>query len=144
MKINIIVPIITSCAALAAVSGCSKQESPPPAAETSRTTQALAPEAKTVADTSTDAVKQVTEQATNQVTAGAQQAQGLIDRAKNLVADNKYQDALASLSQLASTKLTPDQQKLVDSLKAKIQAALGKTSAGDAATSLGGVLGDKK
>jgi len=154
MKINLIVAGITLCAALAAVSGCSKQESPPAAAEASKTTEAVAPAAKTAVDASTAAVKEVTDQATTQaqataqaaaqVNAGDQQAQGLIDRAKNLVADKKYQDALASLSQLASAKLTPDQQKLVDGLKAQIQAALGKTTAGDAASALGGALGDKK
>jgi hypothetical protein len=152
MKINLIVPGITLCAALAAVSGCNKQEAAPAPSETSKTTETVAPEAKTAVDTSTAAVKQVTDQATTQATAqataqvnaGEQQAQGLIDRAKSLVADNKYQDALASLSQLASTKLTPDQQKIVDGLKAQIQAALGKTTASDAASALGGALGDKK
>jgi outer membrane PBP1 activator LpoA protein len=144
MKINLIVPGITLCAALAAVSGCGKQESPSPSAETSKPTEAVAPEAKTTVDTSTAAVNQVTAQATAQVNAGDQQAQGLIDRAKSLVADKKYEDALASLSQLASMKLTPDQQKLVDDLKGQIQAALGKTTAGDAASALGGALGDKK
>ena len=148
MKINFIVPGITLCAALAAVSGCGKQESPPPAAETSKTTEAVPSEATKAVDTSTTAAKQVTDQATTQATAqvnvGEQQAQGLIDRAKNLVADKKYQDALASLNQLATTKLTPDQQKLVDDLKAQIQAALGKTTAGDAASALGGALGGQK
>ena len=147
MKINFIVPGITLCAALAAVSGCGKQESPPPAAETSKTTEAVPSEATKAVDTSTTAAKQVTDQvttqATAQVNAGEQQAQGLIDRAKNLVADKKYQDALASLNQLASTKLTPDQQKLVDDLKAQIQAALVQTTASDAASAVG-ALGGKK
>ena len=151
MKINFIVPGITLCAALATVSGCGKQESPPPAAETAKTTEAVPIEATKVVDTSTTAAKQVTDQvttqatgqATAQVNTGELQAQGLIDRAKNLVADKKYQDALASLNQLASTKLTPDQQKLVDDLKAQIQAALVQTTASDAASAVG-ALGGKK
>jgi hypothetical protein len=87
-------------------------------------------------------------QATTQPAAQAQPSQTmvqtLIDRAKSLVGDQKYSDALNTLSQLSNVKLTPEQQALVDSLKSQIQTALAKAGASDAASALGGVLGGKK
>jgi hypothetical protein len=71
-------------------------------------------------------------------------AQGLIDKAKGLLADQKYTEALTTLQPLSSMKLSSDQQALVDSLKTQIQTALAKAAGGDAASSLGNVLGGKK
>ena len=50
----------------------------------------------------------------------------------------------AALSQLTNLKLTAEQQKLVDDLKAQIQSALAKATAADPAAALGGALGGKK
>jgi hypothetical protein len=63
------------------------------------------------------------------------QAQALIDKVKVLVADKKYQDALASLQQLTGFQLTAEQQKTVDELKATIQTAL-QSDAGKAVQGL--------
>jgi hypothetical protein len=63
------------------------------------------------------------------------QAQALIDKAKVLVTDKKYQDALASLQQLTGFQLTAEQQKSVDELKATIQTAL-QSDAGKAVQNL--------
>jgi len=89
-------------------------------------------------------VTQATTQATPQVKPADSMVQSLIERAKSLVGDQKYTDALNTLNQLANIKLTPQQQSLVDSLKSQIQAALAKAGASDAASALGGVLGEKK
>lgn len=143
------------CAGLVAASGCKKEEPPPPAPTAPTGTNAAAAAASGVIDAATTAATQVKDQATTaaaqvkeqaatQVDAAQQQTQGLIDRAKSLIADKKYSDALASLNQLAGSKLTTDQQSLVDSLKAQIQKALAGATASDAASSLGGALGVKK
>jgi hypothetical protein len=72
------------------------------------------------------------------------ETQRLIDKAKTLVADQKYSDALNAVQKLSSMKLTPEQQTLVDGLKTQIQTALAKSSGADAASAVGNVLGGKK
>ena len=72
------------------------------------------------------------------------QIEGLIYNAKGLVTNQKYQDALNVIQQLSSMKLTPEQQTLVDGLKAQIQTALAKSTATGAASALGNALGGKK
>jgi hypothetical protein len=76
--------------------------------------------------------------------AAGTQVQALIDKAKGLVTNQKYQDALSTVQQLYGLKLTPEQQTLVDGLKAQIQTAMAKSAASDAASAVGNVLGGKK
>ena len=145
MKSKLLITGIVVCAVAAAVTGCKKEEAPaPPEAPKAKTSEGLASEASKAVDTAKATAKEATDQAAAQAKAAEQQTQALIDRAKALVADQKYQDALGSLNQLASTKLTAEQQKVVDDLKAKIQSALAKATATDAGSVLGGALGGKK
>jgi hypothetical protein len=97
-----------------------------------------------VAAVTEQAVKAAVSQTNATGAAPASQIEGLIYNAKGLVANQQYQDALNVIQQLSSMKLTAEQQKLVDSLKAQIQTALAKVTGSDAASALGNVLGGKK
>ena len=132
--------IIVVAAALA-VAGCGKNESQTPTGQNSQdATKAaagdlrkMAEEAKATGEkVAADAAKQAQETAAQ---AGSK-AQELIDKARSYVSETKYQDAANLLQQLSSLKLTPEQQKLVDSLKEQIQKALASKAASDAAGNL--------
>ncbi len=82
---------------------------------------------------------------TNQaVSMTTNQVQVLLDRARNLTANQKYQDALDTVIQLYNTKLTPDQKQKVDALKNQIQTALAQKAAAEATSTLGGFFQGKK
>jgi hypothetical protein len=157
MKSKAIIVGSLMCAALWALSGCNKEQpaadvKAPQPSQTVATpaptapapAPSMTPDAAKAAEPATTTMPAVTNQAAVQTQPAEQQAQGIIDRAKSLIADNKYQDALGSLSQLKDLQLTAEQQKLVDDLKTKIQEALAKATTGDAASALGGALGGKK
>lgn len=101
-----------------------------------------------VQSTATQAAAQV-EAAAQQTGAQLEQAaatatpevQNLVQQAQSYLKEQKYADALGAVQRLTSLKLTPEQQKLVDDLRAQIQTAMAKTGAGDAANKLGNALG---
>ena len=124
-------------------------EAPTPAAEPAPAAAAAAPEASQAASAAaTDAQKAVDAQKTaaeqTAKAAASTQIEGLIDKAKGLVTNEKYQDALNVVQQLSGMKLTSEQQTLVDGLKTQIQTALAKATGADAASALGNALGGKK
>ena len=103
--------------------GCGKQETkaPAPAAPAPAAAAATAPDAKAVQATAEKMIDQG-KAAAGQLSADlSKQAQGMIDKAKGLIGEKKYQEALTSLQQLAVSKITPEQKKTVDDLIAQVQ-----------------------
>ncbi len=115
----------------ACLMGCGKQENPPPAAQ-----QAAPPKPRV------EAPAAPAEPATPQASSAANsQAQGLIDKTKDLMAKKDYAGALSALKELSSIQLTPEQQQTVDSLKAQVQKAMADGSASDMGKSATGLMG---
>lgn len=83
-----------------------------------------------------------TPEVTPAATANIDQAQSQIDKVKSLLADKKYAEALTALKELSAMKLTPDQQTMVDGLKAQVERAMQAEATSDATKSVGGLLGN--
>ena len=162
---------VAAGAALLFVTGCGKPEEPagdttkpmspaaseapqpteapkPAAAEAQKTVEAAQSATQQVQAAASAAAQQAVSAASNQaataVAASMAQVQSLIDKAKGLVGEEKYKDALGVVQQLSGMRLTPEQRTLVDGLKTQVQTALAKSTAPDAASALGNVLGGKK
>ena len=100
-------------------------------AEAAKTAEA----AKAQAAITADAAKAEAEKA-----ADASKTQGLIDKAKSLIAESKFTDASSVLQELSGKSLSAEQTKLVDGLKEQIQKALTAKTADNAASAVGNLL----
>ena len=111
------------------------------AADAQKQIQATAADAQKEVQKNTADAQKLTEAG---AAASQNQAQGLIQKAKQLIADKKYSDALESLKGLSNLKLTSDQQKIVDDLKTQVEKLMASDAASGAAKSVGGLLDEKK
>jgi hypothetical protein len=153
MKTQLLTVVVAAGVILAFTNGCSKSEEPAPITTTPES--APAAELKKAADTAKDQVKdaaasvsQAADKTATNLNAAATEAGAevntLFAQAKNFVTEKKYTEALNTLKQLSSLKLTPEQQKLLDDLKQQVQAALASSGVKDAASKLGNALGGNK
>ena len=149
-------PVLTIAALSAGFVGCEKKQSPSTATEETKKTagtvgdtlkdaaNSAATEVKKVAEevkaTAEKTVTDATKQVENLTASASSKAQGYIDKAKALVNEKKYQDALAALKELGNLSLSPEQQKAVDDLKKAIQNAFGPSAATNGATAIQGLL----
>jgi hypothetical protein len=142
-KIRYSIIVVAAAAGMLFVAGCSKHEQPaadatqpmtsgtsdaPKPAETSNPTTEAAPQA---------AAGAATDQASASVAATSSQAQTLIEKAKGLVTDQKYEDALTVVQQLSGIPLTPEQRHLVNGLRVQIRGVLGAKAVPDASPRFG-------
>ncbi|MCU0771467.1 MAG: hypothetical protein MUE94_06815 [Verrucomicrobia bacterium] len=118
--------------------GCKKAESP--GADPGTGTPAESPEAASIEQTVTEKAE-VAKQAISETSAKAQE---LLTQAQKLVGEKKYEEAGKLLQQLADFELTPEQQKLVDNLKATIQKAMQAEGVQQGAKAIGNLLGGEK
>jgi hypothetical protein len=140
--------------ALAFIAGCDQKsqepQSPPPepakpaASDVSKAVEAAMPAVEATAAQVTTAAKQATAEATatakTTVADVTTKANALIEQAKTLMGESKYDDALNTLQQLANFKLTPEQDKLVAGLKEQIQKAMAAKATADGASAVGNLL----
>jgi hypothetical protein len=97
-------------------------------------------EARALAAAATNAVLGALAATNQAASTSTNQVQALLERAKTLSVNQKYQDALATLTEIYNTKLTPEQKQKADELKVQIETAMSQK----AASSLGNILGGQK
>ncbi len=137
MKLRSFLSYGFALAAVVWVLGCGKCDT---CTDTSGPSQNAAPAAGDLSDAAAQAADQVKALAGQ----AADKAQDLINQVRSLVEAKKYNEASGLLAQLANLKLTPEQQKTVDDLKATIQQALSQQATSKAAEAVSGMLGGKK
>jgi hypothetical protein len=145
MKIQNTLFTLATTVLLACTSGCDKQD-----ASVQDQIKNAAGNAGDAVKSTADVVKESGEKAAAAVKDKAKEVaapvsakvQELIDSAKSLVGEGKYQDALVKLKELGGEKLPLSQQAIVDGLKAQIQKALGAATptATDAVGAAGNLL----
>jgi hypothetical protein len=143
MKPKFLILTVTLGASLACLTGCGpKQPEQPPEQQPPATTNAVTGAVEALKPAAEQAAKAVTDTANTAVADATAKANALIEQAKTLIGQTKYTEALNTLQQLGNVKLTPEQEKLVASLKEQIQKAMaaGSATTKDAANAAGNLL----
>jgi outer membrane PBP1 activator LpoA protein len=116
--------------------GCKKSESPAPDTGTTSPAPEPVPLEQKVTETA-ETAKQV-------ISETSAKAQELLTQAQKLVGEKKYEEAGALLQKLADFELTPEQEKLLQDLKATIQKAMESEAVKQGTKAIGNMLGGEK
>ena len=110
--------------------------------EAGKTGEAIKDAAGSLKTSGEKVAKEVAEKAKEITAAGSSKVQELIDSAKSLAGEGKFQDALAKLKALGSENLWVEQKNFVEGLKVQIDKALagGKKVATNVIDSAGNLL----
>lgn len=155
--------------AVGLIVGCSKQEEPAPTEETavaapqasatttttapannmassltqdtSAATEAMKETAKEMTETAKTVANDTTEEVKSMAAEMTDKFNETVAQVKQYIEDGKYQESLDALKQLAEANLTPEQMKIVDDLKAKVQEAMAKMSSNEAVKAIGNLPG---
>ena len=111
---------------------------------TSATTENTAPSHPEDQVSVEETVTQTAEAAKQVISDANAKAQELLTQAQNLVSEKKYDEATSLLQKLGDFKLTPEQQKMLDDLKATIQKAMESEAVKQGTKAIGNVLGGDK
>jgi hypothetical protein len=143
MKRAKITTLLALAGAFSLIIGCGQKEqtAPEPPAKVEKAAEAVPAEMPKTAEAPAPAVVAATPEVTPTATANIDEAQSQIDKVKSLLADKKYAEALTVLKELSAMKLTPDQQTMVDGLKAQVEKGMQAEATSDATKSVGGMLG---
>jgi hypothetical protein len=159
MKFKAMSASIIVCALAVSLSGCGESKAPEPtksdtpaptptvaapaqpAAEVTPTPAEVKPAVETPAAPAAPAVEPAAAPAAPVEDTVTAQAQTLINKAKALVDAKQYQDALDVINQLGTLKLSTEQQKIVDDLKAQVQNLMSSQTVTNAANAVGNLLG---
>ncbi len=87
-----------------------------------------------------ETVTETVETAKQAISDANAKAQEILTQAQNLVGEKKYDEAANLLQKLSSFDLTPEQQKLLDDLKATIQKAMQSEAVKEGTKAIGNML----
>lgn len=91
-----------------------------------------------------ETVVETAETAKQAINDASAKAQEILTQAQNLVGEKKYEEAASLLQKLSNIELTPEQQKLLDDLKATIQKAMQSEAVNEGTKAIGNMLGGEK
>ena len=140
MKTSQALITLSMCLTVTVLVGCDKTAPGTESGTPGKAPAQLGDEFKAAKPAAEQAVKAVSETANTAVAEATAKANTLIAQAQSLMGQSKYTEALNIVQQLSSLKLTPEQEKLVASLKDQIQKAMASGTPGEGTSAVRSLL----